>query len=66
MIAVATKHANVVIDTSAYTVKRFPPELVAYMRLEAELLHDTADGRDGCSPRTTSKKAYDPVPVDAR
>ena len=32
MIAVATKHANVVIDTSAYTVKRYPPELVAYMR----------------------------------
>lgn len=32
MIAVATKHTNVYIDTSAYTVKRFPAELVDYMR----------------------------------
>ncbi|MGA2333059.1 MAG: amidohydrolase family protein [Syntrophales bacterium] len=32
MIAVATKHPNVFIDTSAYTAKRYPPELVAYMK----------------------------------
>lgn len=32
MIAVATKHRNVYIDTSAYTAKRYPPELVAYMK----------------------------------
>ena len=32
MIAVATKHTNVYIDTSAYTAKRYPPELVAYMK----------------------------------
>ena len=32
MIAVATKHENVYIDTSAYVSKRFPPELVAYMK----------------------------------
>ncbi|MBU2551150.1 MAG: amidohydrolase family protein, partial [Proteobacteria bacterium] len=32
MIAVATKHENVYIDTSAYTVRRYPPELVRYMR----------------------------------
>ncbi len=32
MIAVATKHANVFIDTSAYTAKRYPAELVAYMK----------------------------------
>ncbi len=31
MIAVATKHPNVYIDTSAYKAKRFPPELVNYM-----------------------------------
>jgi predicted TIM-barrel fold metal-dependent hydrolase len=31
-IAVATKHENVYIDTSAYTVKRFPPALVGYLR----------------------------------
>lgn len=31
-IAVATKHENVYIDTSAYTAKRFPPALVDYMR----------------------------------
>ena len=32
MIAVATKHPNVFIDTSAYTAKRYPPELVNYMK----------------------------------
>lgn len=32
MIAVATKHRNVYIDTSAYTARRYPPELVAYMK----------------------------------
>ena len=31
-VAVATKHPNVYIDTSAYTVKRYPPELVRYLR----------------------------------
>jgi uncharacterized protein len=31
MLAVARKHANVVIDTSAYTVARYPPELVRFM-----------------------------------
>ena len=32
MIAVATKHANVYIDTSAYTVQRYPSALVDYLR----------------------------------
>jgi uncharacterized protein len=32
MIAVCRKHENVYIDTSAYTTKRLPPELVAYMK----------------------------------
>lgn len=32
MIAVATKHENVCIDTSAYTAKRYPAELVEYMK----------------------------------
>jgi uncharacterized protein len=32
MIAVATKHQNVYIDTSAYTIKRYPAELVQYMK----------------------------------
>jgi len=31
MVAVARKHENVFIDTSAYTSKRYPPELVSYM-----------------------------------
>lgn len=31
-IAVATKHQNVHIDTSAYTVRRYPPELVRYLK----------------------------------
>jgi uncharacterized protein len=32
MIAVARKHQNVYIDTSAYVPKRYPPELIAYMQ----------------------------------
>lgn len=32
MIAVARKHENVYIDTSAYTSRRIPPELVSYMK----------------------------------
>jgi uncharacterized protein len=32
MIAVARKHENVFIDTSAYTTRRLPRELVEYMR----------------------------------
>jgi len=31
MIAVARKHTNVYIDTSAYTVNRYPQELIRYM-----------------------------------
>jgi predicted TIM-barrel fold metal-dependent hydrolase len=31
MIAVATKHKNVYIDTSAYSANRYPKELVQYM-----------------------------------
>ena len=31
-IAVATKHERVFIDTSAYTCRRYPPQLVEYMR----------------------------------
>ncbi|GAB0104365.1 amidohydrolase family protein [Nocardia sp. JMUB6875] len=32
MIAVARKHPGVVIDTSACTTKRIPPELISYMK----------------------------------
>jgi predicted TIM-barrel fold metal-dependent hydrolase len=32
MVAVARKHENVLIDTSAYTASRYPPELVRYMQ----------------------------------
>ena len=31
-IAVSTKHENVYIDTSAYTVRRYPPALLDFMR----------------------------------
>ena len=31
-VSVATKHVNVYIDTSAYTVERYPPALVSYLR----------------------------------
>lgn len=31
-VAVATKHKNVFIDTSAYTANRYPPELVRYLK----------------------------------
>ena len=32
MVALARKYPNVHIDTSAYTVRRYPPELVRYLR----------------------------------
>ena len=32
LVAVARKHPNVYIDTSAYTTKRLPEELVRFMR----------------------------------
>lgn len=32
MISLATKYPNVYIDTSAYTSRRYPPELVSYLR----------------------------------
>jgi predicted TIM-barrel fold metal-dependent hydrolase len=32
MVAVCRKHENVYVDTSAYTTKRIPPEMVAYMK----------------------------------
>ncbi|MBU3916515.1 amidohydrolase family protein, partial [bacterium] len=32
MIAVATKHQNVYIDSSAYTAERFPAEFVTYLK----------------------------------
>ncbi len=31
-VAVASKHENVYIDTSAYTIKRYPPELTRYLK----------------------------------
>ena len=45
MVAVARKHENVYIDTSAYTAKRYPPELVRYMRA-------AAGAARSCSART--------------
>jgi predicted TIM-barrel fold metal-dependent hydrolase len=32
MVALARKYPNVHIDTSAYTARRYPPELVSYLR----------------------------------
>jgi uncharacterized protein len=34
MVAMARKYPNVYIDTSAYTIKRYPPELVRYLRAD--------------------------------
>ena len=34
MVALARKYPNVYIDTSAYTTRRYPPELVAYLRAD--------------------------------
>lgn len=31
-VAVATKHPNVYIDTSAYTVRRYPPEILRFLK----------------------------------
>jgi predicted TIM-barrel fold metal-dependent hydrolase len=32
MVSLARKYPNVYIDTSAYTTKRYPPELVRYLQ----------------------------------
>ena len=34
MISLTRKYENVYIDTSAYTIKRFPPELVSYLKAD--------------------------------
>jgi hypothetical protein len=34
MISLCRKYPNVYIDTSAYTIKRYPPELVDYIRTD--------------------------------
>ena len=34
MVALARKYPNVYIDTSAYTARRYPPELVRYLRAD--------------------------------
>jgi uncharacterized protein len=34
MVALARKYPNFHIDTSAYTTRRYPPELVAYLRAD--------------------------------
>jgi len=57
-IAVATKHANVYIDTSAYTVNRYPEQLIQYMK---------TNGREkvlfGSNyPMTTPEKALEGLP----
>ena len=31
-VAMATKHCNVYVDTSAYTEDRYPPQLVGYLK----------------------------------
>jgi hypothetical protein len=36
MISLARKYPNVHIDTSAYTIKRYPPELVEYIRTDGK------------------------------
>ena len=54
-IAVATKHENVFIDTSAYTVKRYPPALVEFLRGHGR--HKVLFGTN--YPMMTAAKALD-------
>jgi predicted TIM-barrel fold metal-dependent hydrolase len=61
MIAVATKHPNVYIDTSAYTVRRYPAELVAYLRGHGK--HKVLFGTN--YPMITPKKALAAPATDA-
>jgi predicted TIM-barrel fold metal-dependent hydrolase len=70
MVAVARKHANVYIDTSAYTTRRLPRELVSYMNSGSGrhkvlfgsnypmILPDRAlDGLDELGPRRRDPRA---------
>ncbi len=54
-IAVATKHENIYIDTSAYTVDRYPPTLVEYMKSHGR--HKVMFGTN--YPMITPAKALD-------
>ena len=49
MVALARKYPNVYIDTSAYTPRRYPPELVEYLRArrpeEGHVRHQLPDDR---------------------
>jgi len=56
-VAVATKHPNVYIDTSAYTVKRYPPELLRFMRGHGQ--HKVLFGTN--YPMVTAEKALECV-----
>ena len=51
MVALARKYPNVHVDTSAYTVRRYPPELVRYLRADGRkqghVRHELADDRAG-------------------
>lgn len=55
MIAVARKHPNVSIDTSAYTARRFPPEFVTYMSSDGK--HKVLFGTN--YPMITADKALE-------
>jgi len=71
MIAVARKHENVYIDTSAYVPRRFPPELVAYLKSRGGrrkvlfgtnypmiLPHQALEGLDGLGLDDETRELY--------
>ena len=65
------KHENVYIDTSAYTAKRYPPELVAYMKSDSgrhkvlfgSQLPDDRAGAGARRPRRARARRRDPGAV---
>ena len=57
MVALARKYPNVHIDTSAYTARRYPPELVRYLRADGR--HKVLFGSN--FPMITAQKALEHI-----
>jgi predicted TIM-barrel fold metal-dependent hydrolase len=59
MISMARKYPNVYIDTSAYTITRYPPELVDYLRTDGR--HKVLFGTN--HPMITPERALRELPA---
>ena len=68
MVALARKYPNVYIDTSAYTARRYPPELVRYLRADGrrKVLFGSELPDDPARPRRSSSSTTLELDDEAR